>query len=626
MQTSRDDRSVVVLPGATAPPGPAALLALLAEVTDVGLLCGPDGRVRYATDALTACLGLDPAEVVGRDCLQLVHPGDRAGALRSLDSLVRAGVGRRAAFELRLRHLDGSWRWVQGTAVNRLSDPAVDAVVVTLSDVSSRRAAEVALDELAGTDGMTGLPDRATLVSTLEAAHAAGRGDRAAVLVLDLDGLPDVDEAHGRAAEEQVLVTVASRLVRLVDAHGFVARLAGGRFAVLLGDADQHRCAAVAHELLAAARQPVRLGDLAVEVTASVGAAVGPAPDGGALLTAAEAALRRAATTPSRVWLARRRELPAAHRRQELVDDLRRGMRAGELVVHYQPIVRLDDGSPVSAEALVRWAHPSKGLLSPTAFLGAAEDSGAVVELGRRVLLEACAAAATWPEVLGRRRLPVSVNVSPRQLVHGDLVAVVDEALEVTGLPPSALVLEITETAVLGDLQQVVTVLRRLRDRGVGIAADDFGTGYSTLAHAKQLPLTAVKIDRSFVGGLGRDAGDAAIVASLLSLAAALDLECVAEGVETEQQRLVLRTLGCDRAQGFLFCRPIDAAALAARFAEPVSDEVTARGALARARQLRADGASLTTVAAALNSEGRTTSAGRRWSARSVALLLGATR
>ena len=299
---------------------------------------------------------------------------------------------------------------------------------------------------------------------------------------------------------------------------------------------------------------------------------------------------------------------------------------AGELVVHYQPIVRLDDGSPVSAEALVRWAHPSKGLLSPTAFLGAAEDSGAVVELGRRVLLEACAAAATWPEVLGRRRLPVSVNVSPRQLVHGDLVAVVDEALEVTGLPPSALVLEITETAVLGDLQQVVTVLRRLRDRGVGIAADDFGTGYSTLAHAKQLPLTAVKIDRSFVGGLGRDAGDAAIVASLLSLAAALDLECVAEGVETEQQRLVLRTLGCDRAQGFLFCRPIDAAALAARFAEPASDEATARSALARARRLRADGASLTTVAAALNSEGRTTSAGRRWSARSVALLLGATR
>jgi EAL domain-containing protein (putative c-di-GMP-specific phosphodiesterase class I) len=350
-----------------------------------------------------------------------------------------------------------------------------------------------------------------------------------------------------------------------------------------------------------------------------------------------------------RIHVARAESASASVSRARLLEDLSRAVDNDELVVHFQPVVAIADGRPVGAEALVRWKHPQKGLLSPGAFIAAAEDSGLIIEVGRDVLMRACAGAARWVSARGPHRpFHVAVNLSAKQLTRGGIVDVVREALQATGAPARCLVLEVTESAVMSDVDEAVHTLQELRNLGVGVAVDDFGTGYSSLTYLKRFPVTTLKIDRSFVGGLGHNSDDAAIVSSVISLARAMQLDCVAEGVETEQQRLVLQALGCSFGQGFLWSPALDADMFEIWLGAAVEDGDGGRGwqapvaaptatvgqqkampstqvssaVLERIIELHGSGASLHTIAAALNGEQLLTGQRKRWTSRSVALLL----
>ena len=528
--------------------------SLAVHAADVGFLCSADGEVLFVGPSLTARLGYLPDDVLGKVCLSLWHPEDEPGVRAVWRATVTAGPGTTSVFEGRLRHADGSWRWVEETVTNRLDDPAVAAMVGNLRDITERRSAEAVLQELAGTDALTGLPTRAPLMAALDAAFASDQAARTAVAVLDLSSFKLVNDSHGHRGGDEVLREVAVRLTTAVASRGVVARIGGDRFGVVLRDLDEiSDVFEVLADVLADIERPMELGERVTTLSASVGAALGPAVDSGALLSSAEAALGKAKeglTGPMHV--VRAESSSASLFRARLVEDLRRGIAQDELVVHYQPVVSLSDGRPVGAEALVRWNHPTKGLLSPGAFMEAAEDSGLVLALGRKVLEEACTAAARWA-VLASGSFHVAVNLSARQLAGGDVVETIRECLASSGLPAQHLTLEVTESAVMADVDGAVATLQELRDLGASIAVDDFGTGYSSLTYLKQFPVTTLKIDRSFVNGLGHNGDDAAIVSSVISLAKAMQLECIAEGVETEQQRLVLQALGCVYGQGFLW-------------------------------------------------------------------------
>ncbi len=419
-----------------------------------------------------------------------------------------------------------------------------------------------------------------------------------------------------------------------------VARLGGDRFAVLLPDADDTSTGAALSRLVTALEQPVDVAG-GISVSVRIGAALGPAADAGALLSAAEQAVQTAKDSPEAggVHVVRGESPSVAVARARLVEDLRRGIDAGELVVHYQPVLALDGVTVVGAEALVRWQHPERGLLLPGDFIEAAEESGLVVALGERVLTDACRAAARWS---GAGPFHVAVNLSAKQLVSPDVVDVVRRCLADAGARAENLMLEVTESAVMADVEAAGRTLTALRGLGVALAVDDFGTGYSSLTYLKTFPVSALKVDRSFVAGLGENADDEAIVSSTLSLARAMGLDCIAEGVETEEQRRVLQLLGCGSAQGWLWSPALPEAEFADWVAErrvlaldrgvgrPQRDATASVAGTAaiseRIQQLQVAGSSLHTIAAALNTEGLLPEPGRRWSARTVARFYGAQR
>jgi diguanylate cyclase (GGDEF)-like protein len=403
-------------------------------------------------------------------------------------------------------------------------------------------------------DALTGLPNRILFVERVEQAMRAG-GDQA-VLFVDLDDFKRVNDSLGHAAGDELLVAVARRLRASLRDTDTAARLGGDEFAVLVHDGGVELASKVASRIIAALREPVEVSGTRMPVQASVGIATAlQQRDTDALLRNADVAMYAAKEGGKGRFAVFE---PAMHDRLRdrvgLEADLRRALERGELVLAYQPLVSLADGGVVGAEALVRWQHPTRGLLSPAAFLPVAEESGLILPLGRWVLREACRQVGQWTSGHGGRRLPISVNLSAHQLHHPGLVDEVVGALADTGLDPGALVLEVTESAVLRDHEVVAARLGALRARGVRIALDDFGTGYSSLSHLLYLPVDQLKIDRSFVRA------DDAIVAAILQLGQRLGLEVVAEGVETQAQAERLLALGCQLVQGYHFGRPQPAA------------------------------------------------------------------
>ena len=436
--------------------------------------------------------------------------------------------------------------------------------VWSFRDITERKHLEDELAHQAFHDSLTGLANQALFRDRVE--HALALANRSsqqlAVLFIDLDDFKTVNDSLGHTAGDDLLVAVAHRLQGCLRTSDTAARLGGDEFAVMLeAVGSEYAPEDVADRLVAAFREPQSIASRDVTVTASIGIAYATSDATcDQLLRNADLAMY----TAKRQGKNRRESYEAqmhvaALDRLETEVDLRRALDGGELVVHYQPIVALPTGRIVGAEALVRWQHPDRGLLEPDTFVPLAEKTGLIGELGRQVLGIACARARSWQLLHPDHEFYVSVNVSPRQ-VHDDMLAEhVAVALESSGLPASSLVLEITETTMMNDVETTIRKLQALKDIGVRVAVDDFGTGYSSLSYLQQFPVDILKIDRAFVSAIAPDADEVSLAPAILSLATTFELQAVAEGVETAAQAATLTALGCEFAQGFYFSRPIDA-------------------------------------------------------------------
>jgi diguanylate cyclase (GGDEF)-like protein len=561
-----------------------------------------------------------------------VHDADARAVTAGLEDVLR---GVRTRYERDYPCADGSGRWF---SVRITPMHGTAGAVVSHVDITAVKQAEDEAQHRALHDGLTGLPNRRLLQDRLDQAlsEASRHGTVVAVAFLDLDHFKRVNDSLGHAAGDALLIAVAERLGRRLRAGDTLARVSGDEFVVVWRDvAGVDEAEALTGRLQDGLREPLEVDDTALSVTASIGLVVGHPPQTGAeLLAAADAAMYDA---KARGRARQRLYGPDLHeltvQRSETSADLQEALARDELVLHYQPVVNLTTGSVVGVEALVRWQHPQRGLLGPESFLPIAEATGLVVPLGQQVLRLACAEAATWPEGRGVG-LDVEVNLSVRQVTHPDTVRIVREALEDSGLPPHRLVIDVTESAVMEDAGAARSVLHDLAALGTRIAVDDFGTGFSSLQHLTRYPVGVLKVDRSFVAGMGLNPDDDAIVSSVVGLAHAVGARCVAEGVETAEQATTLRMRGCELAQGNLFSPPVPATELprAIDLSRAAAFPLTGTGlpvetppdpeVLGRIRSLHATGASLHTIAAALNRSGAPHPAGLRWHARAVARAL----
>ncbi|NJC35254.1 diguanylate cyclase (GGDEF)-like protein [Sphingomonas jejuensis] len=413
------------------------------------------------------------------------------------------------------------------------------------------------ISHLAFHDTLTGLPNRAYFRQALDQAIASGERNRhqVAVLCLDLDRFKDVNDTLGHPVGDALLQQLGRRLTGL-SPDGMVARLGGDEFAIILsGQVDVDRPRALAQAIMDAMRQPLDADQHQIAGDVSIGIAVAPndGSDADALMKSADLALYRAKQDGRGVFRFFEPELDAAARRRRQVElDLRDAIRLGHFELHYQPVLDLKNNRVGALEALLRWRHPERGLVLPSDFIGIAEDSGLIIAIGEWVLHEACREARRWPA-----HVRVAVNVSPLQFRNSGFPAIVMQALAASGLPPERLEIEITESVFLEGEEAVVALLHRLRSMGIRIALDDFGTGYSSLSYLRGFPFDKIKIDRSFVTDVARDAGSAAIVRAIVHLAKALGMDITAEGVEDAAQLSRLRGEGCDNIQGYLFSRPV---------------------------------------------------------------------
>ena len=415
-------------------------------------------------------------------------------------------------------------------------------------------------------DSLTGLPNRALFMDRL--AHglmrARRRREHLAVLFLDLDRFKVINDTLGHAVGDQLLVEVSNRLSGSLRPGDTVARLGGDEFGLLLEDvADAQTADAVALRIEEELAKPLLFEGRKVFITASIGISLSSARIGSPeeMLRDADHAMYHAkAKGKARHEVFDSGMSAPALDRMDLEMDLRSAISRHEFRLHYQPILRLDTGRITEVEALIRWQHEKRGLLQPDAFIGLTEETGLIVPIGQWVLSEACRQARVWQlEFPSDPPLVMSVNLSAKQFQHPQLVDEITLALTESGLEASCLKLEITESVVMQDAPATLAKLKELKDLGIRLAIDDFGTGYSSLGYLKSFPVDTLKIDRSFVRGLSVEGGDSAIVRAVVTVAKSLNMDVTAEGIETDQQRIELKALGCDRGQGFLFARPADA-------------------------------------------------------------------
>ncbi|MCU1463470.1 MAG: hypothetical protein JWO37_3545 [Acidimicrobiales bacterium] len=516
-----------------------------------------EGRFLDVNRAFCDMVGRTRYQLIGMSASQFTHYEDR-GLSQQADELLMSGSVLHHEIEERYVHADGHTVWVmRSVAVVRGQDDQPLYSISQVQDVTERRLAREELAHQALHDPLTGLPNRALFLDRLRVAlaRAGRRPSSVGVLFLDLDRFKVINDSLGHDAGDQLLVTMAARLQSTLRPMDTAARFGGDEFVILCEDlVAEAEAFSIAERICAAVAEPVFSGDAEVHVTTSIGIALTADPDirPEDLVRDADAAMYRAKERGKN-----RYEVFDAHMRDRAVarlaveTALRRAIERDEFVVYYQPAVALDSGRIVGAEALVRWQHPERGLVGPDDFIGLAEETGLIVPIGEWVLRQACTDAAAW------RPGQVWVNLASRQLSQPDFVDTVARVLADTGMPPPGLHLEITERVLMEDANATIAVLKKLKGLGVRVGVDDFGTGYSSLARLKQFPIDSVKIDRSFVNGLGHDAEDSAIVTAVISMAHALGLVAMAEGVETDEQLAELRALGCELGQGYLFGRPV---------------------------------------------------------------------
>ncbi|MDG4767771.1 EAL domain-containing protein [Solwaraspora sp. WMMD406] len=533
---------------------------LVQHSSDVILIVDDGDRIGYASPAIETVLGRTaPA---GTTVADLVDPDDWERVAEGL-GLVRSSGEPRDWEDWRLRHADGGVVQVEVRCRDLRTDRTVRGLVITLRDVTERRRLERELTHRAFHDSLTGLANRVLFHDRVQQAVVrAQRGSHdVGVLFIDLDDFKVVNDTMGHAAGDELLIAVANRLAVTLGSADAVARLGGDEFAALIDDAaDPTVVERIAERVVAAFAEPFRLADRVVGGAVTVGVATTVDATGTEeLLRHADLALYVAKRAGKGRW---RRYQPALHvslvRRMELRAALERAVPETDFAIEYQPIVDLATGDAVGLEALLRWRHPTLGLLQPVQFIELAEETGLIEPIGDWVLGRAIAAATRWPACPSSGRVPyVSVNVSARQFRGTGFIGKVQRELAAARLDPSLVMLELTESLLLGSDDHIWADLARLRELGVRMAIDDFGTGFSALGYLRQLPIDVLKIDRSFTAEIADSRRQRSLVDGIIRLAHTLDLDVVAEGIETVVDRNLLGDLGCGFGQGFLFSHPL---------------------------------------------------------------------
>ena len=549
--------------------------ALVANIPGAVYRCDAGWTIRFMSDDIEAIVGHPASDFIEnrvRTYGSLIHPADRPGVRKAIDEAFKGGVP--YSLEYRLSHADGGNRWIAeyGRAISGPEGERLwlDGLIL---DITERKEAEQARDRAESAlkdqaelnrrqalhDSLTGLPNRTLFQDRMDHAElrAARDGIEFALLLLDLDRFKEINDTLGHEAGDRLLCEVSNRLQRAVRRSDSVARLGGDEFACVLEGSSASAAVEVAKRIRRAVYRPFVLDGLSLQVEATIGIATYPAhgEDTDSLLRSADHAMYRAKETGAGLTVFTPSEDMRLPERLMLVSELRRAIDEGELCLYYQPKVALDGGHVVGVEALVRWAHPERGIVPPDEFIPIAQETGLIGPLTRYVITEALRQCRMWSR--NGRELPVAVNVSMRNLVDAGFPEEVKKLLRKWKVDPGLLELEITETAIVADLARSKPVIEELSSLGVRISVDDFGTGYFSLVHLKRLPIDALKIDRSFVSNLTTSEEDAAIVRSTIDLGRHLGLVVVAEGVETQEAMATLSQLGCTEAQGYYFSRPV---------------------------------------------------------------------
>jgi diguanylate cyclase (GGDEF)-like protein/PAS domain S-box-containing protein len=549
------------------PPAPAQrsaeehFAALVEHVSDLIAVIEPGGSIRYASPAAATMLGHEPGDLAGVALVDLLHPDDALGGIEELVQ-IDPNDGTGVPTGLRLRAADGTWRSIEAVITDLTANPAIRGYVLNGRDTTERVRAYEMLSRLAYTDQDTGLPNRLRLLDRITTLlEDPARTRPLAVLVVDLDEFRAVNATHGPHLGDALLAEIARRLVEGAGADAVVARLRSVEFAVTLPDVREANVAERAADALRViVARPFTFEGQTTRVTASIGIAVGSGRvEADELLRqAGQAATEAKRNGGNRIAVWGEETARREKRRLVVEERLQRVLFEGGLRVDYQPVVALDGGALVGAEALLRVRDHDDEVLNPAEFVEAAESAGLLARLGLQMLEATCEQLSRWDAQL-RSRAPdhVCVNVSPRQLLDPGLATQVVAALEATALDPGRLWLEVTESTLLDHSDELGHRIAFLRDLGVQVGLDEFGAGYSTLNYLKRFPLDFVKIDRTLVSGLDRDSRDTAIVRATIELAHGLGLTVVAVGVETRAQLEALTQLGCDHAQGYLFSAPV---------------------------------------------------------------------
>ena len=521
-------------------------------------ITGTDGTILFTNPAEHILHGYDPDELVGREGRGLV-PAEFANRL-TLEQMRNLRTWKRERVNVRK---DGSVfpaQLISDVILGAGGEPL--GIVTICEDISERKLVEQQLFRHAFYDDLTGLPNRVLFLERLgrAIARSGGRPESGfAVLYLDLDRFKLVNDGLGHHVGDQLLVAIARRLERCVRPADTVARLGGDEFTILVdGLEDVDGATRLAERVQVELAMPFSFASQQVYTSASIGIAAGAhgyhRPED-ALRDADIAMYRAKALGKARYEVFDSAMHLHAMSLLQLETDLRHAVERNEITAYYQPIVSLRGGEVVGFEALARWQHPQRGLILPDEFIPLADETGLILSMGRSLLRQACHEVARLED----SRLTVSINLSARQLTHGDLLETIDEVLAATTLAADRLKLEVTESAIMGNADAAIATLLALRARGIEIQIDDFGTGYSSLSYLQKLPVDTLKIDRSFVGQIDEAGQKAEIVESIIALARSLDLEVIAEGIETERQLARLRALRCERGQGYLLSRPLPA-------------------------------------------------------------------
>ncbi|MCC6245209.1 MAG: EAL domain-containing protein [Gemmatimonadaceae bacterium] len=537
------------------------MAALVHHASDLIVVVDTDGTTRYVSPSVEHIMGVQEDTLMGKCILNFIHEDDLEEARLLLGRLSRQ-ADEQTEFVCRAARTDGEWRWLEVVGTNQLHTPSISGLVLNARDVTDRRELESKIAWQAFHDPMTSLANRVLFSDRV--THALARRARGpveiGVLFIDLDHFKNVNDSLGHAAGDELLRQAARRIECEVRAADTVARLGGDEFAVLIEDSPIDSCLNTAHRLLAQLTRPFMIDGREVFVGASIGVAEAlPGVNLESLIRDADVAMYVAKHEGrARVVRFQPSMRDGITDRLLLEADLRRAVERDELSIHYQPLVDLQSGEILGAEALLRWHHPTRGLITPSIFVPIAEDVGIMSQISRQVLMTACRDAMVWrAKDADGPTLHVSVNLSGRHMQEASVVDDVRAALASTGMEASRLTIEMTETAMMSNADAVIATMRALKDLGVTLALDDFGTGYSSLSHLQRFPIDVLKIDRTFITQLGGAATNDALTRAILSLGETMGLVMIAEGIENERQLAALQELGCMLGQGFLMSPPM---------------------------------------------------------------------